>query len=123
METLKVLLVDDHNDCRLIIQLYVRDSNITLVPTSSAAEAFEKLKLFEADIILMDIQMPDMTGHEAVLRLRRCGYRRTIIALTAHAMTDEVQKCLDVGFDGVLTKPIRKRDLLKALQPYMMAKS
>jgi len=122
LETLKVLLVDDHGDCRWIMQLYVRDSNITLMSTSSATEAFEKLKSFDADIILMDIQMPDITGHEAVIHLRRNGYRRPIIALTAHAMTDEVQKCLDVGCDGVLTKPIRKRDLLKALDPYIKAK-
>ncbi|MEL6188672.1 MAG: response regulator, partial [Myxococcota bacterium] len=75
------------------------------------------------DVVLMDMSMPVMDGYEATQRLRAAGYPGPIVALTAHAMENERQRCLEGGFDAFSTKPYRKEELLALLAQYTPSRS
>ena len=68
------------------------------------------------DVVLMDIQMPNLDGHEATRELRLKGYHGPIVALTAHAMKEERERALQSGFSHFLTKPIDRKNLLDLLE-------
>lgn len=72
----------------------------------------------EYDIVLMDVQMPNMDGIAAVKHLREQNYKKPIIALTAHAMKEERDRCLVAGFTEFLTKPIVREELVTLLQSF-----
>ena len=73
---------------------------------SNCNEAVQAAGSSAYDAILMDIQLPGIDGKEATRRIRRLGYRRPIVALTAHAMPEEQESCLQAGCDGQITKPV-----------------
>ncbi|OPY55056.1 MAG: hybrid sensory histidine kinase BarA [Methanosaeta sp. PtaU1.Bin112] len=84
-----------------------------------AANGVEVLKALERqhyDVVLMDIQMPEMDGFEATRRIRSSGIKTCIIAITAHALNGDREACLSMGMDGYISKPIRMEELQKALE-------
>ncbi len=117
----RVLLVEDGPDNQRIIEHHLRragaevavasNGQVALDIIASAAHAF--------DLILMDMQMPVMDGYTATAALRARGIRTPIVALTAHAMEGERQRCLDAGCDGYLTKPITRDDLVSAVTAFI----
>ena len=115
----KILVVDDVTDNRTLIDRYLSPVGVKIEQASGGMEAVElatrKLAEESWDLILMDIQMPTMDGYETTARLREMGFKNPIVALTAHAMKDELERCIRAGCDMTLTKPVAKKDLIARL--------
>jgi PAS domain S-box-containing protein len=114
-QVLRVLVAEDNLvNQRLIVRLLEKRGHRVTV-AANGREALDALGKESFDLVLMDVQMPEMDGFEATaaIRLREqgTGLRIPIIALTAHAMKGDREKCLEGGMDGYLTKPIRPQDL------------
>ena len=111
----KILVVDDVLDNRVLIERYLRASGASVGLATGGQEAIDKAASSEWDVILMDIQMPKMDGYEATAQLRKAGFVRPIIALTAHAMKEELMRCVSAGCDSTLTKPVSQEVLITKL--------
>lgn len=83
-----------------------------MTTANDGAEALERVGREDFDVIFLDIQMPIMDGYETVQALRANGYPKPILALTAHAMSEELQKSKSAGFDDYMTKPIELSHLI-----------
>ena len=116
------LLAEDNEINMEIAEFYLTDLGATV---SKAWNGKEALELFEAsepgsyDVILMDVMMPEMDGHEAAHRIRALklpdAQNVQIVAMTAQTSEDSIHKCLDAGMDGHIAKPINEEKLLSAL--------
>ncbi|MBU3144591.1 response regulator [Clostridium sp. CF012] len=118
----KILVVDD--DMRNIFALtsVLEEKGIKVVVGRNGEEAIKKLyENLDIDLILMDIMMPDMDGYTAIRAIRKQeGFHKTpILAITAKAMKDDKQKCIDAGADDYLTKPIDMDKLISLLRVWL----
>jgi CheY-like chemotaxis protein len=117
---LKILLAEDNlvNQRITVRMLEKRGHSVTVAGTGR--EALEALNQSLYDLVLMDVQMPDMGGFEATAIIRENEQQTNthipIIALTAHAMKGDEERCLSVGMDAYVSKPIRTEDLLLAIE-------
>jgi signal transduction histidine kinase/HPt (histidine-containing phosphotransfer) domain-containing protein len=117
---LRILLVEDSPDNRDIITLHLRHAQCVVTPVEDGQQACATaLAAWRSgdpfDIILMDMQMPVMDGYTATSKLRGEGYTGVIIALTAHAMVEDRDRCLRVGCDDYAAKPVNIPDLLQMM--------
>ncbi|MBF0141087.1 MAG: response regulator [Magnetococcales bacterium] len=125
--SLKILLVDDVPDNRLVVTSYLEGTPHTV---KEAANGLDALALFAAesfDLILMDIMMPEMDGLETTRRIRAIEAARGIphtmvVALTANAMLDDMEKSLAAGCDMHLAKPLRRSSLFDILVRFLLAR-
>ena len=115
----RILIVDDISDNRNLINLYLRKSGANLKFAVDGRLGVEAALGSPFDLILMDIQMPEMDGYEATEILRKAGLRCPIVALTAHAIKSEIERCLSSGCSSVLTKPISFESLNQTLASYL----
>ncbi|MCB9855366.1 MAG: response regulator [Phycisphaerales bacterium] len=123
LDGLRVLLVDDGLDNRRLLSHLLRKAGASVDTAENGREAVDLAttavnSLTAYDIILMDMQMPVMDGYTAAQTLREEGYVHPIVALTAHAMGGEKDKCVAAGCDGYLTKPIKRADLIGGVLRY-----
>lgn len=109
----KILLVEDNQTNRLIAKITLRPYGILLTESVNGLEAVEAVAKNSFDIVLMDMQMPEMDGVEAT-RVIRQQLKATvpIIALTANAIKGESEKCFEAGMDDFLSKPFNENDLI-----------
>ncbi len=115
---LKILVVDDAVDNRALMTRFLHLAGAEVGVACDGMEAVDKALTGQFHVVLMDIQMPGMDGYDATSILRQKGYRRPILALTAHAMKEDVDRCLAVGCDFVLTKPVSRSGLIDAVANY-----
>ena len=116
---LKVLLAEDSVvNQKLAIGLLEKHGHEIIV-VNHGKEAIEAVQAQEFDLVLMDLQMPEMDGLEATAQIRaqekETGKHLPIIAMTAHAMKDDRQRCLDAGMDDYVAKPVRARHLFATI--------
>ncbi|RZA27262.1 MAG: PAS domain S-box protein [Proteobacteria bacterium] len=112
----RVLIVDDSPDNRAIVARFLKLAGAQFDVAENGAIAVEKALSHHYDVILMDIQMPVMDGYEALIQLRKKGYEKPIMALTAHAMKEEKDRCLEAGFNEYLSKPVDRQSLLRLIK-------
>jgi two-component system sensor histidine kinase/response regulator len=121
--SLHVLLAEDNPvNQRLVVRLLEKRGHQVIVATNGL-DALKAMEKYSFDVVLMDVQMPEMDGLETTAEIRKkegvSGAHIPVIALTAHAMKGDREKCLDGGMDGYLTKPIRPQELDEVLQTYV----
>ena len=116
---LRILLAEDNLVNQKLAITLLQKRGHTVIPTGNGQEAIAVLETQRFDLVLMDVQMPVMDGFEAIRAIRSkertTGSHIPIIALTAHAMKGDREKCLGVGADDYVSKPIRTSDLLAAM--------
>lgn len=112
---LNILLAEDVPDNQILLSHYLKDAGGVVTIASNGDEAIQKAKGKEFDIILMDLQMPVKDGFEATSELRKHGYVKPILALTAHAMKEDRRRCLSAGFDDHIIKPVDPVTLLQKI--------
>jgi len=120
LRPLRILLAEDNPfNQQVAVATLERDGHHVTV-AGNGREALEWAERAAFDVVLMDVQMPEMDGLEAVRRLRErertTGGRLSVVALTAHAMAGDAARCLDAGMDGYLTKPLDRAALRTELR-------
>lgn len=115
---MKILLVEDSRDNQQLIKRFLGFAGAVVDIANNGREGVEAALKGEHALVLMDLQMPEMDGYEATRTLREAGFKKPILALTAHAMKEERERALSNGFDDHITKPIDQKALIKTLATY-----
>ncbi|USD42489.1 response regulator [Vibrio sp. SCSIO 43135] len=115
---LNVLVVEDTYSNQMVIKLLLERSGYNVITLNNGQEALDYLKgnIKSVDLILMDMSMPIMDGVTATRHIRKLCNITPVIALTAHAMECDKQKCLDAGMNAFVSKPIRSKEIHKAIK-------
>jgi CheY-like chemotaxis protein len=116
---LKVLVVDDNSINQSLMKHLLSQWNIDFETASNGLEAVEYLRDSDSDLVLMDIQMPQMDGYAATQKIREeLKLNIPIIAMTAHALAGEREKCLSRGMNEYISKPIKEEELFKLISNF-----
>lgn len=130
----RVLLVEDNPVNRKLASILIRRQDCELMEAGDGKEALEILRKYSFDLVLMDVQMPNMDGIEATKKIRQIeasadqslykalsggGKKLPIVGLTAHARKEDEKACLAAGMNGFLTKPIMKDKLVTVLRQHL----
>lgn len=115
----RILVAEDILTNRKLLAMLLENMGFETIIAEDGQEAVDKALAGPVDLILMDMQMPNLNGYEATRILRKRGFKTPIIAVTAHAMTGDDKKCLDAGCDDYLSKPIDRRTLLEKIRQYI----
>jgi PAS domain S-box-containing protein len=119
LKGIRILLAEDSLDNRELIQTVLRIAGAEVETAENGREAVEKAEAAAFDLILMDVNMPEMNGFTATRLLRDHGYVQPILALTANAMVEENDECLQAGCNEHLSKPITRARLIRTVARYV----
>jgi CheY-like chemotaxis protein len=115
---LRILVAEDNEVNQMVISAMLAQMGYECEVARDGLEAVEKVRHGAYDLVLMDIHMPNLDGLAATRRIRALGGRAArlpIVALTANAMRDHVEACLNAGMDDYVSKPVGQRDLTRAI--------
>ncbi len=110
-----ILIAEDNRDIQEILSKILQEAGATTEIANNGIECLAMMEKKEFDMVLMDLQMPIMDGFETIERLRKKGYVRPIIVVTAYALNDERERCMKAGCTDFVTKPINSEVLIKTL--------
>jgi len=118
---LRILIADDSHDNRALIEAYLKKTPYLLIEAEDGQQAIDKFIAGRFDLVLMDIQMPNVDGYEATERIRgwerdHARARTPVVALTASALEDAADRTKAAGCDAHVTKPVKKSTLLNAIR-------
>lgn len=116
-----ILYVEDNPDNRMLVRRILMSEGYDLLEATNATEALELLKTAKPDLILMDINMPDMDGYTLTAKIKtKSGFERIpILALTANVMRGDKEKTLEAGCDGYIQKPIDFDELIREVERFL----
>jgi CheY-like chemotaxis protein len=116
---LQILLVEDNLINQKVALRLLENAGHSVIVAANGREALDWVLRHDFDLVLMDVQMPEMDGLEATMEIRRLEAgsprRLPIVALTAHAMVGDRERCLEAGMDGYVAKPVQMQVLVQAM--------
>jgi two-component system, sensor histidine kinase and response regulator len=122
---LRILLAEDNRTNQVLAMRLLEKRGHEVSVAGNGEEALEALTKQVFDLVLMDVQMPGMDGLQATQAIRKderkSGKHIPIIAMTAHAMVGDMERCLEAGMDDYITKPIRPQQLADLMERYALA--
>ena len=117
----RILLVEDNDQNRYLATFLLEKGGYTVIHAANGRTALDVAASEKPDLILMDIQMPEMDGYEAARQLltRPDGTRAPIVAITSYAMAGDRERALEMGFAGYIEKPIETETFLSTIQKFL----
>jgi len=119
-----ILVAEDNEINQMVIEHTLLDARHEFIIVENGRLAVEQFKIICPDLILMDISMPEMNGMEASMAIREIeresGGHVTIVALTAHVLRGDREKCIAAGMDDYMPKPISPRSLTERLEQWLI---
>lgn len=116
-----ILYVEDNPDNRLLVRRILLSEDYSLLEATDAMDALNVLKTAQPDLILMDINMPDMDGYTLTAKIKSMpGFERVpILAVTANVMRGDKEKTLEAGCDGYIQKPLDIEQLTREIEKFI----
>jgi two-component system sensor histidine kinase/response regulator len=116
----RILLVEDDKSCQKLAQCILAKAGFAVELAENGRQAIEKLRQGSFDLILMDMQMPQMDGLAATREIRNLGLKDLpILGLTANAFASDRQRCIDAGMNDWITKPVSPKNMLEKVNEWL----
>lgn len=113
------MIVEDDEISTELLSEILEETDVTILFATDGKTAIDICKSRHVDVVLMDIQLPGMSGYSSFLEIRKLNKEIIVIAQTAFAMSGDREKCLTLGFDNYIAKPIYPMDLIGLLSEYL----